>query len=95
MSDRDATLQHYLDEVRLSIKRSEESEATYRTRVDQHIAQAATIPGRSKVDAEVRASSDAIVRGAASDGAFYRDRAQTYALAFLAEVFSVEIEEPT
>ncbi len=94
MSDRDATLQHLLDEVRLSIKRSEESEATYRSRVAQHVARGAEV-GRSTVESEVRASSDAIVRGAASDGAYYRDRAQTYALAFLAEVFSVEIGDPT
>lgn len=95
VSDRDSYLRHLLAELRDSVYRSEESEATYRTRVDQHIAQAATIRGRSKVDAEVRASTDSIVRGAASDGAFYRDRAKTYALAFLAEVFSVKIEEPT
>lgn len=76
---------HLVSELRDSVYRSEESEAAYRRRVDQHIAKAATIPGRSKVDAEVRASTDSIVRGAASDGAYYRDRAQMYALAYLVE----------
>jgi hypothetical protein len=93
VSDRDTYLQHLLDEVRSSVQRSEESEETYRKRVAQHVARGAE-HGRTAVDSEVRASSDAIVRGAASDGSYYRDRTQMYALAFLAEVFSVEIEEP-
>jgi hypothetical protein len=92
VSDRDTYLQHLLDEVRSSVQRSEVAEKTYRLRVDEHIAAGAKV-GRRAVDCEVRASTDAIVRGAASDGSYYRDRTQMYALAFLAEIFSVEIEE--
>lgn len=90
----DVYAQHLLDACRDSVRRSEESEATYRKRVDQHIAEGAK-QGRERAACEVRASTDSIVRGAASDGAFYRDRAVMYGVAFLAELFSVEIEEPT
>ncbi len=90
--DRDEKyMRHLLDSCRVSVRRSEESEATYRKRVAQHVERGATV-GRSEVDSEVRASTDAIVRGAASDGGFYRERALMYGIAFLAEVFSVEIE---
>lgn len=94
MSDREDYMRHLLDEVHSSIERSEKSEETYRARVDRHIAEGREA-GRNVAASEVRASTDSVVRGAASDGAFYRDRAQTYSLAFLAEVFSVEIEDPT
>lgn len=81
MSDR---LEHYIAEMRASIARSESAEDTYRRRVEEHVTTGRAV-GRKRVDSEVRASSDAIVRGAVADGAFYRDRAKTYALAILAE----------
>lgn len=84
MTAREDYVGHLLDEHRTSLARAEASEETYRQRVEQHIAEGARV-GRKAVDCEVRASTDAIVRGAAADGTFYRDRAATYALAYLAE----------
>lgn len=84
MTAREDYVAHLLDEHRISLARAEASEETYRTRIDQHIDEGARV-GRKAVDCEVRASTDAIVRGAAADGTFYRDRAATYALAYLVE----------
>jgi hypothetical protein len=92
VSDRDeAYMASLLADVREGVRLSREARKTYRARVDQHIEKGATV-GRTRVESEVRASTDAIVRGAASDNEFYDRCTIAAGIAFLAEVFSVEIE---
>ena len=91
MTSRSQYVESLYDEMRSSLARSEAAEETYRQRVEQHIAQGAKV-GRSAVDCEVRASTDAIVVGARADGAYYRDRARTYGIAYLVEVAAAKEE---
>ncbi len=84
-----------LADVRASVRLSTEAREVYRERVEQHIAAGAKVrPPRTRAESEMRASTDSIVRGAAGHVDYYDRRTIASAVAFLAEVFSVEIEGP-
>lgn len=73
-------LDHYLRGMATSVQRWEASEDVYAAVVDAHKAK---FP-ESEILAEQRAATHPDLRTAVGDGAFYRDRAQTYALGAIA-----------
>lgn len=72
-------LDHYMQEMAESIVKAEKSEQTYKALVACY---ADTFgPG---VTADYKAADDVRLQTAISDGAYYRDRSQTYALGAIA-----------
>jgi hypothetical protein len=78
-------LAYLLDQHRDALNRAEKSEHVYAAVVAQHRQRAEEVRGRSQGDADVRASSDARLRTAISDGQYYRDKATMYGIAVLVE----------
>lgn len=73
-------LNDYLRGMATSVQRWEESEAVYTAVVDAHVERWP----ESRILAEQKAATHPDLMQARGDGAFYRDRAQTYALGAIA-----------
>lgn len=83
-------LNHLIREHRENLRLVEESEATYAAVVAQHVQRGVEV-GRTRVDSEMRASTDARCQAAAANGEYYDRKVLRYGMAILVELVAFEL----